>query len=128
MARHPYPANAPEKRRTRAARTLGATIDNGYYLSYTYAKVGGRQKGGLNKFTTLKNEFVEVYEENGWGRIKLAELLDTEPKVFFQLFRDVFPKHVEQQIENSNRTTVSTEEAVRSLNEIMAEVGATDVG
>jgi hypothetical protein len=89
-----------------------------------HQKVGGRQKGGLNKFTTLKNEFVAAYEENGWGRIKLAELLNTEPKVFFQLFRDLYPKQVEQQIENSNRTTVSTEEAVRSLNEMMAKVAA----
>ena len=62
------------------------------------------------------------------GRLKLAELLNTEPKVFFQLFRDLYPKQVEQQIENSNRTTVSIEEAVRSLNEMMAEAGATDVG
>ena len=62
-----------------------------------------------------------LYYKNGRGRFKLAELLDTEPKVFFQLFRDLYPKQVEQQIENSDRTTVSTEDAMLELNKVMAE-------
>ena len=85
----------------------------------------GRMKGSKNRFTSIKEEFVAVYEEEGLGRIKLAELLDTDPKSFFQLFRDLYPKQVEQQIENSTYSRVNVEEAVRALDEIMAQMAET---
>ena len=49
-----------------------------------HLKRGGRRRGTLNRFTALREEFVEVYQECG-GREKLEEMLQENPRVFFGL-------------------------------------------
>ena len=52
---------------------------------------GGRKKGSLNRFTSLRQEFVDVYGECN-GREKLEGLLKDDPKGFFSLLVSLMPK------------------------------------
>ena len=46
----------------------------------------GRPKGAKSKFTTLKNEFVRVFEEHG-GPARLAELMAQHPEKYFEFLK-----------------------------------------
>ena len=59
----------------------------------------GRPKGAVSKFTGLKHEFVRVYEEHG-GIEALVRLLKDDPKTYFGLMRDLFPREMRQTIES----------------------------
>ena len=60
----------------------------------------GRRKGAKNRFTSLKDAFIESFE-NG-GQAALDRLRDEDPKAFFQIFRDLFPREVEQKVDSTN--------------------------
>ena len=61
---------------------------------------GGRPKGARNRFTSLKAAFITSFE-NG-GQEALDRLMDEDPKAFFQIFRDLFPRQVEQRVDATN--------------------------
>ena len=56
-----------------------------------HRKIGGRKRGALNRFTRLREEFVDVYQNCG-GREKLEEMLQENPRVFFGLLVSLMPK------------------------------------
>ena len=60
-------------------------------FSVGHRKLGGRKRGALNRFTMLREEFVEVYQDCG-GREKLEEMLQENPRVFFGLLVSLMPK------------------------------------
>ena len=65
-----------------------------------HKKIGGRPKGAKNRFTSLKDAFVASFE-NG-GEAALDRLRDEDPKAFFQIFRDLFPRQIEQKVDATN--------------------------
>jgi hypothetical protein len=64
----------------------------------------GRPKGRKNKFTSLKDEFVKVYEDG--GITALHKLMNDNPRDFFGLMRDLYPKELKQTIES--HSTIET--------------------
>ena len=56
-----------------------------------HVRRGGRLKGSVNRFTALRAEFVNVFNECN-GREKLEKLLEDEPKAFFGFLVQIMPK------------------------------------
>ena len=56
-----------------------------------HLKRRGRRRGNPNRFTALRQVFVEVYQECG-GREKLEKMLQENPRVFFELLVSLMPK------------------------------------
>jgi hypothetical protein len=54
---------------------------------------GGRKPGRLNKFTTLKQSFLNVFERMG-GDDSLLEFARTHKAVFYQMVTRLFPQEV----------------------------------
>ena len=66
----------------------------------------GRPKGAKSKFTTLKNEFVRVFEENG-GPAKLAELMAKSPEKYFEFLVRLQPKEIIADVTTSHQPTIA---------------------
>jgi hypothetical protein len=54
----------------------------------------GRKKGQLNKFTTLKQSFLNVYLQMG-GDAALLEFSRTHKPMFYQMITKLFPQELE---------------------------------
>ena len=54
----------------------------------------GRPKGSVNKFTTLKRSFLNVFERMG-GDDALLEFARTHKPAFYQMITKLFPQEVE---------------------------------
>ena len=79
----------------------------------------GRPKGAKSKFTTLKNEFVRVFEENG-GPAKLAELMAKSPEKYFEFLVRLQPKEIVADVTTSHQPTIAAPPAApESLSEWM---------
>jgi hypothetical protein len=77
--------------------------DKGQFVKGTPPPSKGRPKGSKNKFTTLKDAFVVAFEDG--GKEALGKLRDNDPKAFFGLFRDLFPRQIEQDVKVDQTTT-----------------------
>jgi hypothetical protein len=55
----------------------------------------GRPKGSVNKFTTLKKSFLNVFEQMGGDEALLA-FAKTHKPLFYQMITKLFPQEVEQ--------------------------------
>ena len=66
----------------------------------------GRPKGAKDKFTTLKNEFIRVFEENG-GPAKLAELMAKSPEKYFEFLVRLQPKEIIADVTTSHQPTIA---------------------
>lgn len=61
-----------------------------------HPKMGGRQKGTLNKFTTLKQAFLQAFEKLGGvdGLVRWAQTDEHGEKVFYTLLARMLPREV----------------------------------
>ena len=66
----------------------------------------GRKKGSKDKFSTLKNEFVKVFEEHG-GPAKLAELMAQHPEKYFEFLVRLQPKEIIADVTTSHQPTIT---------------------
>jgi len=66
----------------------------------------GRPKGAKSKFTTLKNEFVRVFEQHG-GPAKLAELMAQHPEKYFEFLVRLQPKEIIADVTTSHQPTIA---------------------
>ena len=66
----------------------------------------GRKKGSKDKFSTLKNEFVKVFEEHG-GPAKLAELMAKSPEKYFEFLVRLQPKEIIADVTTSHQPTIA---------------------
>ena len=57
----------------------------------------GRPKGSLNKFTTLKQSFLDAFEKTGGtrGLVKWTKTKDKNREAFYQMVTKLFPQEVE---------------------------------
>jgi len=79
----------------------------------------GRKKGTKDKFTTLKNEFVKVFESHG-GPAKLAELMAKSPDKYFEFLVRLQPKEIVADVTTSHQPTIAAPPAApESLSEWM---------
>jgi hypothetical protein len=81
-----------------------------------YRVFNNHRKGG---YQTLKDEFVQVYAEHG-GQDALVKLLQDDPKTYFGLMRDLFPKEVRQTIEAHTREHIGVSETLALAEEAAA--------
>ena len=68
-------------------------------------KTGGRRKGVPNKFTTLNESFLRVYQELG-GDDALLAWAKENPKDFYQMIRVMLPKSVEAKVDTDLKVVV----------------------
>jgi len=68
---------------------------------------GGRQRGVKNKFTTLKQSFLNVFQLMG-GDAALLEFAKTHKAVFYQMVTRLFPQEVAHsgQVNGSHALTI----------------------
>ena len=79
----------------------------------------GRPKGAKSKFTTLKNEFVKVFEQHG-GPARLAELMAKSPEKYFEFLVRLQPKEIVADVTTSHQPTIAAPPAApESLSEWM---------
>ncbi len=80
----------------------------------------GRKKGAKDKFTTLKNEFIKVFEQHG-GPARLAELMAKSPEKYFEFLVRLQPKEIVADVTTSHQPTIAAPPAApESLTEWMA--------
>lgn len=61
-----------------------------------HKKLGGRQKGTKNKFTTLKNAFLEAFQElQKNNKTKLPNWGKENAEKFYELVAKMLPKEIE---------------------------------
>ena len=60
-------------------------------FSVGHRKLPDRKRGALNRFTRLREEFVDVYQNCG-GKGEAEEMLQENPRVFFGLQVSLMPK------------------------------------
>ena len=65
----------------------------------------GRKKGTKDKFSTLKNEFVKVFEQHG-GPARLAELMAKSPDKYFEFLGRLQPKEIVADVTTSHQATI----------------------
>ena len=79
----------------------------------------GRPKGAKSKFTTLKNEFVKVFEQHG-GPARLAELMAKSPEKYFEFLVRLQPREIVADVTTSHQPTIAAPPAApESLSEWM---------
>jgi len=79
----------------------------------------GRKKGSRDKFSTLKNEFVKVFEQHG-GPARLAELMAKSPEKYFEFLVRLQPKEIVADVTTSHQPTIAAPPAApESLSEWM---------
>ena len=66
----------------------------------------GRPKGAKSKFTSLKNEFVKVFEEHG-GPARLAELMARHPEKYFEFLVKLQPREIVADVTTSHQPTIA---------------------
>ena len=75
----------------------------------------GRPKGAESKFTTLKAEFVKVFEQHG-GPARLAELMAKSPEKYFEFLVRLQPREIVADVTTSHQPTIAAPpEAPESL-------------
>ena len=75
----------------------------------------GRKKGSKDKFTTLKNECVKVFEQHG-GPARLAELMAKSPEKYFEFLVRLQPREIVADVTTSHQPTIAAPpEAPESL-------------
>ena len=80
----------------------------------------GRKKGSKDRFSTLKNEFVKVFEQHG-GPARLAELMAKSPEKYFEFMVRLQPKEIVAYVTTSHQPTIAAPPAApESLSEWMA--------
>ena len=80
----------------------------------------GRKKGAKDKFSTLKNEFIKVFEQHG-GPARLAELMAKSPEKYFEFLVRLQPKEIVADVTTSHQPTIAAPPAApESLTEWMA--------
>ena len=80
----------------------------------------GRPRGSKSKFTTLKNEFVKVFEQHG-GPARLAELMAKSPEKYFEFLVRLQPEEIVADVTTSHQPTIAAPPAApESLAEWMA--------
>ena len=65
----------------------------------------GRKKGTKDKFSTLKNEFVKVFEQHG-GPARLAELMAKSPDKYFEFLVRLQPREIVADVTTSHQATI----------------------
>ena len=65
----------------------------------------GRPKGAKSKFTTLKDEFIKVFEQHG-GPARLAELMAKSPDKYFEFLVRLQPKEIVADVTTSHQATI----------------------
>jgi hypothetical protein len=101
------------------AKKTGKIRDRQGHFAPGNAGGPGRPKGSQNRFTTLKDEFVLVYAEHG-GQEALVKLLQDDPKTYFGLMRDLFPKEMKQTIEAHTLEHIGVSETLALAEEAVA--------
>ena len=66
----------------------------------------GRKKGSKDKFSTLKNEFVKVFEQHG-GPARLAELMAKSPEKYFEFLVRLQPREIVADVTTSHQPTIA---------------------
>lgn len=66
----------------------------------------GRPKGAKSRFTTLKNEFVKVFEQHG-GPARLAELMAHHPEKYFEFLVRLQPREIIADVTTSHQPTTA---------------------
>ncbi len=80
----------------------------------------GRKKGAKDKFSTLKNEFVKVFEQHG-GPARLAKLMAKSPEKYLEFLVRLQPKEIVADVTTSHQPTIAAPPAApESLTEWMA--------
>jgi hypothetical protein len=67
-----------------------------------HVKKPGRKKGSINKFTNLKQSFLDAYAaKDGFGGDKaLRKYAREQPDVFLQMIKSMLPKEVAATVDN----------------------------
>ncbi len=52
---------------------------------------GGRRPGSINRFTRLREDFIDTYYQNG-GAEKLRKLMEDNPRDYFRILAALLPK------------------------------------
>lgn len=81
--------------------------DKGQFVKGTEPPSKGRPKGSKNKFTGLKEAFIDAFDEG--GKEALAKLRDSDPKAFFELFRDLYPRESKATVKQNVESHVTHE-------------------
>ena len=66
----------------------------------------GRPKGAKSKFSTLKNEFIKVFEQHG-GPARLAELMAKSPEKYFEFLVRLQPREIVADVTTSHQPTIA---------------------
>jgi len=79
-----------------------------------HKKKGGRKKGSGNKFTGLKDAFIEAFREIGAARglIKWIRKSGENQKVFYMLIARMLPAEMKAHVEGKEAVTISVVSAV----------------
>lgn len=81
---------------------------NGQFKQGVSGNPKGKPKGAKNKFTGLKQAFVDAFEEG--GKEALAKLRDSDPKAFFELFRDLYPRESKATVNQDVKSHITHED------------------
>ena len=66
----------------------------------------GRPKGSVNKFTTLKQSFLNVFEQMG-GDKTLLEFAKTHKPMFYQMVTHLFPTEVSGSLKINGKLSIT---------------------
>ena len=104
--------------KTNMANKLSANNRNsiGRFVEGSSGNPNGRRVGSKNKFTTLKNAFIETFEELG-GVDNLVEWAKANQTEFYRMLARLMPREIHVNV----NTDVSLVECVREIEERRAK-------
>ena len=91
-----------EERGTNGAKRGEGRDEKGRWTSGN----AGRRKGSKDKFSTLKDEFVKVFEQHG-GPARLAELMAHHPEKYFEFLVRLQPREIIADVTTSHQPTTA---------------------
>ena len=101
---------------------MGLRDDKGQFVGGS-GNPAGRPKGAKNKFTNLKNSFINVYQDLG-GDAALLEYAREHPTEYYRMLHTMLPKEIQAEVRNDIMLTWGVRPSIEDAEVITPEIAA----